>query len=422
ALWFGWVGASRESLARAAGSLANWPRDPSVVPIPLTEAEIASFYQQYCNSVLWPVLHGWADQSLPEPEDWTTYREINERYAAHVLRHVRPDDCVWVHDYHLMLVPQLVRAQRPDARIAFFLHTPFPRPEIFAAIPQSQVLLEGALGADTIGFHTSEYAQNFLDAVQAQLELPTEIDGLQLGARRVAVRAGPMGIDATSFSRRATDPDILLEVDRIRVNAGMALLLGVDRLDYTKGIPQRLLGFERLLELHPRLRGRVTLTQIAVPSREQVGAYRDLREHVESLVERINGSYGRPGWTPVNYLYGTVDPDTLVALYRAADVMLVTSLRDGLNLVAKEFVASRADGDGVLVLSEFAGAATELASALLVNPNRVGQLADVYHQALTMPRAERRSRMRSLREAVESNNVFQWAAQFIDVLPVLSPT
>ncbi|HEY8483380.1 MAG TPA: trehalose-6-phosphate synthase [Longimicrobiales bacterium] len=413
-VWFGWQGLAGE-LDTETGEIPGPGEGNRTISIPLTQQEVCGFYRRYCNSVLWPILHRRMDEAHHDPEDWQTYCAVNERYAETVLRHLQPGDRVWVHDYHLFLVPRFLRERRPTVPVAFFLHTPFPEPEVFREIPESRELLEGMLGADVLGFHTEAYRENFLRAVRAQ-GWTVEGSSVRVGRRHACVRVHPMGVDAESFARLAADPEVLAVVDWIRANGG-AILLGVDRLDYIKGIPERLLAFERLLQEHPELRGRVSLLQVAVPSREELGAYRRLREYVEGLVLRINYTYARAGWTPVDYLHGSVDLNTLVALYRAADVMVITSLRDGLNLVAKEFIATRTDGDGVLILSEFAGAAAELEAALRVDPNDVDELARAYYRALTMPEAERRRRMRELRRAIEANSVLDWAADFMERLP-----
>jgi trehalose 6-phosphate synthase/phosphatase len=348
---------------------------------------------------------------------------VNERFADAVARRVRPGDRVWVHDYHLMLVPRLVRARCPGARIGFFLHTPVPDAAALAAVPQRAALLDGLLGADVVGFHTPAYADRFVDGVRSVLGRAARDGAVDGGGHPVHVGAFPMGIDAGAFAARASDPRVGAEVARLRAGGG-PLLVGVDRLDYTKGIPQRLEAFARLLELRPELRGRARLLQVAVPSRESVPAYRALRAAVESLVASINARFGGDGWTPVEYLYGSVDAVRLSALHRAADVMLVTPLRDGMNLVAKEFVASRTDDDGVLVLSRHAGAAAELRAALLVDPADVEGLARSYDAALTMSAPERRVRMRRLRASVGAHDVFRWAGEFLDALgaePVAAP-
>ncbi|MBX6365815.1 MAG: trehalose-6-phosphate synthase, partial [Gemmatimonadetes bacterium] len=414
---FGWDG-----LAGGEGGAGGERAEPAPpgdgvesVSISLDEEEVEGFYRRCCNGVLWPVLHGWAAEPPARPEDWRRYRAVNERYAEAISRHLRVGDRVWIHDYHLFLLPRLLRERRPEVPIGFFLHTPFPAPEVFGAVPASAELLEGMLGADVVGVHTSEYAGNFLRAVE-RLGYATRGADVRVGRRRACIRVQPMGIDVDSFTRLAADPEVLAQVAELRARGG-ALLVGVDRLDYTKGIPQRLLAFERLLEEDAERRGRASFVQIAVPTGEETGAYRDLREVVDVLVRRINARFGRSDWKPIDCLYDRVDLTTLAALYRAADVMVVTALRDGLNLVAKEFVATRADGDGVLILSEFAGAAEELGAALRVNPNRIAELAGAYRAALDMPEAERRRRMSELRRAVAANNVFHWAAAFLDDLP-----
>jgi len=284
-----------------------------------------------------------------------------------VASHYQPGDLIWVHDYQLLLLPQLLRRRLPDARIGFFLHIPFPAEELFRTLPERDEVLEGLLGADLVGFHTPAYLRHFAASLTL-LGLTVDIDRVQLSNREVRLGVFPMGIDADSFGSMAQSPDIEEEVRAIKGNGNQRLLVGVDRLDYTKGIPRRLLAYERMLELHPELRERVRLMQVAVPSRTNVEAYQEYRSVVDGLVGRINGVFGTPHWVPVHYIYRGISESELVALYRAADVMVVTPLRDGMNLVAKEFVASRTDEDGVLVLSEFAGASWELPEAIQVNP------------------------------------------------------
>jgi len=415
-IWIGWPGVSTEQ----AGAL--WPEmqqrleAAGAAGIPLSRRELDGFYSRYSNGALWPVLHDRVDQPAPDDDAWALYRAVNERYADAVVERLRPGDRVWVHDYQLMLVPHLVRERCPHARIGFFLHTPFPDPASFATLPHARTLLDGLLGADVIGFHTATYARRFLQAVEEQVQRALRGDDVVVGSRRVHVGAFAMGIDVASFDACAAEADVRTEAQRLRGTHGVARLLGVDRLDYTKGITERLLAFERLLTRRPEWRGRVQLSQLAVPSREDVHAYRSLRGCVEQMVHRINGAFARPGWTPVEYRYGSVEMPALVALYRAADVMLVTPVRDGMNLVAKEFVASRSDCLGTLVLGERAGAAEELRSSLLVDPTDTDALARTYRTALEMSAAEQRTRMRGLRHAVAGNDVFRWAAGFLETL------
>ncbi len=411
AVWIGWDGLARAGGTPVREEVRPWERG-TMVALGMTEGEVARFYRGYCNSLLWPVLHGGTGEVPGNGEDWYAYRQVNRRFADAVLRQLRPGDRVWVHDYHLMLLPELLR-QRTDAPIGFFLHTAFPEPEVFRGIPQAEELFRGMLGADVVGFHTEVYAANFLRTAAALGHAPQGDTVVTGHAARVQVR--PMGIDMDAFATLSRDRDVLDDVAGIR-QGRRQLLVGVDRLDYTKGIPQRLLAFELLLEKYPRLRGAVSFFQLAVPTREEIPAYRDLREVVEGLVRRINARFGRGAWLPVEYVYGSVDLGSLAALYRAADVMVVTPVRDGLNLVAKEFVATRTDGDGVLVLSRFAGAAEELDAAVQVDPNKVGSLAEAFRAALTMPFRERRRRMRALRRAIAANTVFDWAADFLGSL------
>jgi trehalose 6-phosphate synthase/phosphatase len=415
-LWIGWSGVAgvTNDDAKDAGDVAQQLKAAGAVPVRLLHEEVAGFYRGFSNEVLWPVLHGFASRG--DASDWATYRTVNERYAAAIATHMCPGDRVWIHDYHLMLVPAYLRRIRPDARIGFFLHTPFPSPEAFALLPQRAELLRGVLGADAIGFHTRDYVTSFREALTGELGVPTSPDHVMRGDRRVSLLACPIGIDVAGFEALAASRDVVDRVALLRTQDDGPVFLGIDRLDYTKGIPQRLLAFERLLAERPDLCARARLIQVAVPSREDAAGYGEVRAETEAIVARINARFGTPGHAPVAYTYGSVDASTLVALYRAADVMLVTPLRDGMNLVAKEFVASRVDDDGVLVLSEHAGAAAELRAALRVDPYDVSALTAACRIALEMTPAERRVRMRRLRIAVRSNDVFGWAQRFLAAL------
>jgi trehalose 6-phosphate synthase/phosphatase len=319
-----------------------------------------------------------------------------------------------------MLVPGMLRRLVPDARIGFFLHIPFPSSEVFRVLPWRDELLRGLLGADLVGFHTLAYVRHFAASLLRLLGLEVGIDRLVFEGREVRVTALPMGIDVAHFEELAADPAIAAEAAQLRPPGGAKLVLGVDRLDYTKGIPRRLLAFERLLERRRPEDPQVQLLQVAVTSRGEVSEYRSFKRSVDELVGRINGRFGTPDYTPIRYLNTGVDSRGVTALYRAADVMLVTPLRDGLNLVAKEFVAARVDGDGVLVLSEFAGAASELPDAILFNPYSQDDAADAVERALAMPEDERRRRMASLRDTVGQHDVHAWVRTFLEELSVLS--
>ena len=413
ATWIGWTGLSdtpRPSLQREIGRRLG---AGGMIPVHLTRAEITRFYHRFSNAVLWPLLHDIAP-ATHDACDWETYQNVNARFADAIVRELEPGDLIWVHDYHLMLVPRLVREQCPWARIGFFLHTPFPEPPSFGRLPQSAVLLDGLLGSDAIGLHTDEYTRNCLAAVEATRLYRTQHRVIHDCDRPVVVSASPMSIEATEYGTIASEPKVAAAAEVLRGSG--PLFVGIDRLDYTKGIPERLRAFERLLDRAPTLVGRARLLQIAVPSREGVSAYRRVRAEVERIVRCINARWATADWSPIDYRYTTVDQATLVALYRAADVMLVTPLRDGLNLVAKEFVASRIDNDGVLILSERAGAAVELRTALLVDPTDEQSLADAYLTALNMSPAERRVRMRHMRLQVTAHDVFRWADSLLGVL------
>ena len=408
--WYGWRGLASEM--HGVQSIEA-PESESLVAISLNAEEIAGYYTQFSNSVLWPALHDLYLADPPSPNAWHRYVDVNARFADAIRTDLRANDRVWIHDYHLFLLPRLLRRRASDDRlpITFFLHTPFPPADKLEAIPQYRALLEGVLGADVIGFHTQEYATHFLEAARG-CGYDAGSDYVLTPRRRVAIRVRPMGIDAETFARLGSDPAVLREVIRMR-SLQKTILLGVDRLDYTKGIPERMLAFEALLEHRPQLREKICLVQVAVPSRTDVAAYIDLRAQVESIIERINTRFTTATWQPVDYRYGSVDLCTLAALYRAADVMVVTPFRDGLNLVAKEFVATRVDGDGVLILSKFAGAAAELHAALKCDPSRIRELAQTYYRALTMPLEERRRRMSEMVRAVSHNGITNWISYFV---------
>jgi trehalose 6-phosphate synthase/phosphatase len=414
-LWFGWPGDAMRSPDPRVGELLDRHR---VRAVPVSAAEMDRYYDSYSNGLLWPLLHYQVDtQRLDADRDFGTYRSVNARFADQLASEYQDGDVIWVHDYHLMLVPGMLRERLPTAKVGFFLHVPFPAADIFRVLPQREEVIRGLLGADLLGFHTASYRHNFVLAAAHVLGIEAGIEALSFEDRHVSLGVYPIGIDVAAFEKLARDDKTSEDADKIRRAAGnRKVLLGVDRLDYTKGLRRRLLAIDRLLEREQGLRDRIHFIQLAVPSREKVEAYADLRRSVNELVGRINAHHGTPTHSPVQLLYRSVPMSQLVTLYRAADVMLVTPLRDGMNLVAKEYIASRVDEDGVLVLSEFAGAAAEMQEALVVNPYDIAEVANATKRALAMAPNERAARMRALRSRVAENDVARWAGGFLSDL------
>ncbi|MBL8923648.1 MAG: bifunctional alpha,alpha-trehalose-phosphate synthase (UDP-forming)/trehalose-phosphatase [Myxococcaceae bacterium] len=415
-VWVGWPGFAGAPADEHRADLEERYAALGVVPVTLSADEVEQYYERFCNGVVWPLLHGFPAQLPLEAPAPTLYEVVNQRFADAVVAQYQPGDVIWVHDYQLMRVPLLVRRALPGARIGFFLHVPFPDSDTFRILPARATLLEGVLAADLVGFHTAGYARHFSSSALHVLGAEAGPDGVTYEGHHTAVGVFPMGVDAHAFEARAASDEVAAQAAVFQPDASVRLLVGIDRLDYTKGIPRRLLAYERLLAEHPELWGRVRLVQVSVPSRTQVEAYAEYRTTVDSLVGRINGRFGTPSWAPVHYVYRNLSETEVVALYRAADVMVVTPIRDGMNLVAKEFVASRGDGRGVLVLSEFAGAASELAEAVHVNPYDIDGLSKALHRALEMSEDERATRMATLRHRVLSYDVAWWAEAFLERL------
>jgi trehalose 6-phosphate synthase/phosphatase len=414
-LWFGTSGDDKPR-PRTSGAISAELDTMGCVPVNISPADYAVYYEQVSNGIIWPLFHDRVDRLPFTLEGWDVYERANARFADAIAASWQRDDLIWIHDYHLLRLPALLRERLPDARIGFFLHIPFPNPEMFLTLPYRRELVAGLLGADVVGFHTRRYRGHFTAAVRRLLGHEMEADGRVTHEKGTSwLGVFPIGIDAAEFSAQAMHSAVTERMLEIK-SSGQALLLGVDRLDYTKGILRKLLAFERLLADFPDHRERVRLLQLAVPSREGVEAYQSFRRDVEMLVTRINGRFGTAAWTPIQYLHQSVDRSELLALYRAADLMLVTPLRDGMNLVAKEFVAARNDESGVLLLSEFAGAVDELPDALIVNPYDVAGAAVAMDRGLRMEPEERRQRMRALRGVVFRKNVHVWANEFLDSL------
>ncbi len=388
-------------------------------PVLLTERDVDEFYFGFCNGTLWPLYHDGIVPAEFHRHWWGPYREVNRKYAEATNDVLNDGDIAWVQDYQLQLVPEMLREMRPTLTIGFYLHIPFPPLEIFSRLPWRKQVLEGLLGSDVLAFQTKQSADNFHRAARklAGAEYVGRRD-LRWQGRNIHIQPAPIAIDNNEFDTMARSPAVQLRAREIRSEMGdpKHLILGIDRLDYTKGIDARLKAFSTLLDRSPSRAHRYSLVQIAVPSREQVPAYQQLRLDIEQMVSRINGEYGQPGQVPVSYLYRSVPFEEMVAYYVAADIMLVTPLRDGMNLVAKEYAASRVDEDGVLILSEFAGAAEQLTSAIIVNPYDVEAVAASIHQAAHMEPDEQRKRMRRLRRTVDRADVFDWAKTCLAML------
>jgi trehalose 6-phosphate synthase/phosphatase len=414
--WIGWAGSSGEEDQEERNSvLQEWAQKDQCFAVELP-AEIAKgFYEGYSNQTLWPVFHNFPSQLKFDAKDWQAYIEANRIFCRAVVDRYKQGDLVWVHDYQLMLLPQMLRAELPDAAIGFFLHIPFPSSEIFPILPRREELLQGLLGADLVAFQTHGHLQQFRAALLRVLGLESKIAEVAVGGRPIRLEAHPIGIAPEQYTDLLSHDETTaqLHAEWAARYRGRRVLLAVDRLDYTKGIPERLRAFAHLLRSSSELREKVVLIQVAVPTREGIETYQDLRTEVNQLVGEINGKLGTPDWTPVVYINRSIERAELVALYKLADVCWVGSLRDGMNLVAKEYVACKAEGDGVLVLSEFAGAAAEMGEALLINPFDEERTALSIERALTLDEDERRQRMEHLHSRILHNNVFRWGERFL---------
>ncbi len=409
-VWIGWPGITREE-ADVAGGL-DLPHDPDIryEPVPLTEREVSLYYAGFSNRTLWPLFHYFVGRTHIDAATWQAYDAVNQRFAKRAAPFARQGALVWVQDYQLLRMPHHLRELVPGARIASFLHIPFPGSDLLRVLPWSRHLMRGMLAADVVGFHVDSYADHFLDSAARLLgcDVDRAAGVVQFDGRAVSVVVDPISIDAGFVSTVARSAGARTRpADRVRE------ILGVDRLDYTKGIYERMLAIERLLERWPTYRGRVVFTQLLVPSREHVAEYSDLKRQIDETVGRINGRFSEAGWTPIRYLVRSLPQDELIPLYRGADVALVTPLRDGMNLVAKEYVMAQATLSGVLVLSEMAGAAEELPEAVIVNPFDIGAVAAGLHRALSMPADERRARMSALRDRVRTHDVHAWVRDFL---------
>lgn len=417
-LWVGWPGATidKNHQKKAQETLL---KNFQSVPVFLPESQMDKFYYGFCNKTLWPLFHYYPMLTSFDEKFWQSYQSINEVFMRTLVDIIQPDDTIWIHDYHLLLLPGMIRKKFPMVKIGFFLHIPFPSYEVFRLLPKKwrERILSDLLGADLIGFHTHEYTQYFLHCVQRLLGLEHNMGNLLVGHRMVKADTFPMGINFTKFNEAGKIKEVANETEALKKSLkGLKAVLSIDRLDYTKGIINRLLGYEKFLENHPEWNNKVTLLLIIVPSRTGIDHYLQIKRQVDEIVGKINGKFGKVGWSPILYQYNSFDFKKLVAFFRASDVALVTPLRDGMNLVAKEYLASRDDKKGVLILSEMAGAAKELGEAVVINPNNTEEISEALVFALNMEEEEQINRNTVMQKRLLNCNVIYWAEDFLQKL------
>lgn len=417
-VWVGWPGIASDDLTeKEKKQIIKELKKQGCYPVFLTSQEIEKYYTGYSNSTLWPLFHYFPTKAEHHDSNWQSYKAVNQIFADVASQFETSNAKMWVHDYQLMLVPQMLRAKNKEATIGFFLHTPFPSFEVFRLIPQRAELLQGLLGANLVGFHTYDYVRHFLDSVTQISGHENLLGVIKAEGRIVQTDAFPIGIDYNRFAKGANKRGVKKLLKSFNLfNVKTKVILAVDRADYSKGIPERLDAFELFLETYPQHQSKAVLVLIAVPSRGDVGAYKDLREQIEQKVSRINGRFSTIDWTPITYRYQSLPFNELCALYALADVMLVSPLRDGMNLVAKEYVASRHKNNGVLILSEMAGAAHELPEAVLVNPHDAQAVACSIHKGLTMPNSEQKSRLKKMQSRVSEYDIKKWAHDYLTEL------
>lgn len=418
-LWVGWSGMAADELTAAereeiAGTLK---RDYKSVAVDLTGADLDYFYYGFCNRTVWPLFHYFPTYTEYDTDTWDAYEKVNRKFFDHVVEVAEENDYIWVHDYHLMLLPRMLKEALPSSRIGFFLHIPFPSYEVFRLLPWRTQLLQGLLGADLVGFHTYDYARHFLSSVRRILAAEHNMAQVRYDNRMIKVDAFPMGIDYEKYAGALELPEVRSERERVRNQVTTPkLILSVDRLDYSKGIPLRLKAFHRFLERYPSYREHVTLMLIVAPSRTEVPQYRELKREIDELVSIINGDFGTIGWNPVWYYFRPSPFHQLSAIYAESDMLLVTPLRDGMNLISKEYLAARSDRLGVVVLSETAGSARELGEALTVNPNNIVEIADTIREGLELPESRQLEKNDRMHMRLKRYDIHYWARDFMNKL------
>jgi len=423
-LWIGWSGLVEEEISEDQGrEVEKLAKDAKCDVVSLNQQDLDCFYYGFSNRTLWPLFHYFMEFTEFEKDFWDSYKAVNEKFAEKALEHVEDGDTVWVHDYQLLLLPKLIKDKKPNTTIGFFLHIPYPSYEIFRTFPWREELLEGMLGADLIGFHTYDYERHFLSSVKRIMRLDVNFNEITYHDRIVKVDSFPMGIDYDKFhdsainQKNSEKSELQKRLDEhINSSNDARMILSIDRMDYTKGIPNRIRAFEYFLNKYPEYKEKVRLIMLAVPSRSNVPQYQKLKRDTDELVGRVNGEFSTVSWTPIWYFYRSLPFNNLIDLYSSAHVAMITPVRDGMNLVAKEYVATRTEQDGVLILSEMAGASKELNESLLVNPNNFEELADTLKYALEMPKNEQKSRMKILQKRLKRYTVEKWAHEFMTSL------
>lgn len=417
-MWLGWPGIASEKLTPAdKKKIISELKKYNFIPVFLNEKQVDNFYFGYSNTTIWPLFHYFTQHTEYRARFWSSYQEVNIAFSHAAQKCIDKNTTVWIHDYQLMLLPQLIRNMRPQALIGFFLHIPFPSFEIYRLLPHRASILRGMLGADLVGFHTYSYTRHFLSSVLRILGYHNENGHIHTKDRIVRADAFPISIDYDSFAQAAKSPAVKKEMVALKKHyKNQKIILSLDRLDYSKGILERLKAYELFLSRNPLYHEKVVMIMIAIPSRVQVEAYKEMREEIEKTVSRINGMYATVGWSPISYQYQSIPFDQLIALYRLADVALVTPLRDGMNLVAKEYIAANVGRKAVLILSEMAGAASELPEALLVNPNSRENVAETIFRAFEMPAHEQKARMKIMQKRISTYDIQKWTSDFLEQL------
>jgi trehalose 6-phosphate synthase/phosphatase len=415
-LWIGWPGIALSKKADKDYITAQLKKD-NMLPVFLSEKEVKDFYEGFSNETLWPNFHYFNEYTKYDEALWKAYVRVNQKFCTAVIKHIEEGDKIWVHDYQLLLLPEMIRKLFPHISIGFFQHIPFPSYETFRNIPWRKELLEGMLGSDLVGFHTYDDMRHFLSSVNRIVGMSNSHGQIDLPDRIVNVDIFPMGIDYEKYAKAASHANTKAREVRYRSNLGSnQLILSIDRLDYSKGIPQRLKAYELFLEKYPEYAGKASLLMLVVPSRDEVEKYKEIKEEIELLVGRINGKYGRINWTPVYYFYRSLPLYALSAFYVMSDVALVTPMRDGMNLVCKEYIASKQRSTGVLILSEMAGASKELSDAILVNPSDINQIVEAIYMALTMSEEEQSRRLEMMQKTISTYNIHHWVNLFMESL------